>query len=57
MKKPTHALKIIDNNTGDRDIVFLFAYKDGGVFYSYDTNKRVLDYDGDEILQTWELST
>jgi hypothetical protein len=56
-KYPTYAVKMIDNSTGDNDILFLFAYKAGDVFYSYDTNKRVLDYKGDRILSAWPLNT
>lgn len=56
-KYPTHAVKMIDNSTGDNDILFLFAYKADDVFYSYDTNKRLIDYEGDEILCYWELNT
>lgn len=55
-KYPTYAVKMIDNSTGDNDILFLFAYKADGVFYSYDTNKRILDYEGDRILNAWELA-
>lgn len=53
---PTHAIKMIDNSCGDEDILFLFAYKADDIFYSYDTNNRLLNYEGDEILRVWKLN-
>lgn len=55
--QPTHAVYMIDNSTGDNDYLFVFAYKVDDVFYSYDTNKRLLDYEGDEILGSWSFDT
>lgn len=56
-KYPTHAVRMIDNSTGGHDILFCFAYKNNDVFYCYDTNRRLLEYEGDKILNVWELKT
>lgn len=56
MKSPTHAVRFRDNAMGDGDIVYCFAYKRGEQWIDYDTNRNILQYDGDEILQTWSLS-
>ena len=56
-KYPTHAVKMIDNSAGDEDVLFLFAYKVDGVFYSYDTNKILIEFSGDRILSAWDLDT
>ena len=54
---PTHSLKIIDNWDGEGDIVFIFAFKHNDKFYCYANSKPVLVYDGDKILEAWELAT
>lgn len=54
---PTYALKIRDNWDGDGNIVFIFAFKHDDKFYCYENSKPVFVYDGDEVLETWELAT
>lgn len=54
---PTHAIKHLDNSTGDGDIIFSFCYIENDVFYEFDTMESILEYVGDEILETWELTT
>ncbi|QUP67400.1 hypothetical protein PSYCIT7_007155 [Pseudomonas syringae Cit 7] len=53
---PTHALRMIDNWCGDSDISFLFAFVLDGAFYDFETGKPVLQYEGDEVLQAWQLT-
>lgn len=53
---PTHALRMIDNRCGDSDLTFLFAFEREGVFYSFETGKPVLQYEGDKVLQAWPLT-
>lgn len=53
---PTHALHVIDNWDGEGDRAFLFAFERDGVFYSYETGKPVLEYEGDAVLQAWPLT-
>jgi len=53
---PTHALRMIDNWCGERDLVFLFALERDGAFYSHESGKPVLQYEGDEVLQAWPLT-
>lgn len=55
-KYPTHAVKRKDNWDGEGDMYFSFAFKVGDVFYCHDTNKPILEYVGDEILNSWELN-
>lgn len=52
---PTHALRVIDNWCGDSDLNFLFAFEVDGAFYSFETGKPVLQYEGDKVLQAWPL--
>ncbi|MEE4733631.1 hypothetical protein V2K60_20655 [Pseudomonas alliivorans] len=53
---PTHALRMINNWCGDSDISFLFAFVVDGAFYDFETDKPVLQYEGDEVLQAWQLT-
>jgi len=55
MKAITHALKIIDNSMGDRDLLWIFAYKKDGIFIGADTDRPVLEYVGDEIVKVNHL--
>lgn len=54
-ENPTHALHMIDNCHGEGYSVFLFAFERDGEFYSYETGKPVLEYEGDKVLQSWPL--
>lgn len=53
---PTHALRMIDNWCGDSDLSFVFAFEVDGAFYSFETGKPVLQYEGDKVLQAWPLT-
>ncbi len=55
-KYPTHAIKKKDNWDGQGDVYYVFAYLKQGEYFDHDTNKPVLEYVGDEILQCWELN-
>lgn len=55
-KYPTHAVFLKDNWDGEGDQYFIFAFKVGDVFYSHDTGENLLDFEGSEILKSWELS-
>ena len=55
MKHPTHAVRYINNWDGQEDIDTILAIKESGMFYSYDTNKILLEYEGDKILYSWAL--
>lgn len=52
---PTLAVRHIDNWDGEGDISTTFAYKKGGKLYCHDNDSPILEYEGDEILQVWEL--
>ncbi len=54
--QPTHAVKHLDNSSGDGDIIFSFGYIENDVFYEFETMKPILEYEGDEILETWDLT-
>lgn len=54
--KPTHAIHYVNNWDGEGDTCFIFAFEADGVFYNFDTNKAVLEYDGDKIINSWLLS-
>lgn len=53
---PTHALHKLDNWDGEGDTVFMFAFERDGEFYSFETGKPVLEYQGDQVLQAWPLT-
>lgn len=55
-KFPTHAVHLKDNWAGEGDQYFLFAFKVGDTFYSHDTGENLLNFVGDEIIKSWELS-
>lgn len=55
MSEPTHALFVIDNWDGEGDQYWTFAYKIDGVFFNYETDKKTLEYVGDEILKEIQL--
>lgn len=54
--KITHALFIVDNSDGEGDRYWVFAYKKDGEFYVYDTNMKVIEYVGDEIVKEVDLT-
>lgn len=54
--KPTHALYVVDNSTGDGDLYWTFAYQKDGEFYHFDNDHVVLEYQGDKILKAISLS-
>ena len=54
---PTHAVKHLDNSSGDGDIIFSFGYIENDVFYEFETMEPILEYEGDDILETWDLTT
>ena len=56
MKQPTHALFIVNNWDGEGDRLWLFAYQKGDVWFAYDSDEPVIQYDGDEILKTVPLT-
>ena len=53
---PTHALHIIDNWDGEGDQEFIFAFHRDFIFYRYENGRPVLEYRGDQILQSWPLT-
>jgi hypothetical protein len=53
---PSHALRIIDNWDGESDQEFILAFQRNGDFYRYENGKPVLEYRGDQILQSWPLT-
>lgn len=52
MKQPTHAIYVNDNWDGQHDKYWSFAYQLNEVWYHFENDKNVLEYEGDEILQT-----
>lgn len=52
---PTHAVKMIDNFCGDSDVVFHFAFYCDEQWYCHDSMRPLIQYEGDEIIQVWEL--
>ena len=52
MNQPTHALFVISNWDGEGDRLWTFAYQKECVWYHYENDRVVLEYVGDEILQT-----
>lgn len=55
-ESPTHALHFKDNWDGEGDIRYLFAFESDGVFYDFETGKKVVQYVGDEVLKAWPLN-
>jgi hypothetical protein len=55
-RAPTHALHMIDNWDGEGDRVYLLAFERDGQFYSFETGKLVMEYQGDAVLQAWPLT-
>lgn len=55
MKHPTHAVRAIDNWDGEGDIYTVLAYQKEGQFYSFETDRSLLEHEGDKIIKTWEL--
>jgi len=53
--EPTHALYVVDNWDGEGDKYWLFAYLKDGVFFSTDTDRKVLAHEGDKILKEVSL--
>lgn len=54
-KFPTHAVKHINNWDGEGDIEYAFAFLVEGEFYNWESGLRIIEYVGDEILDSWEL--
>jgi len=55
MNQPTHAVRMINNWDGEENIDTVLSYKKDDAFISYETDKPLLEYVGDEILKVWEL--
>jgi hypothetical protein len=55
MKQPTHAVRYINNWDGEGDIETVLAFKIDDEFYCFDTNRKLIEYVGDEILNVWYL--
>lgn len=53
---PTHAVHFRDNWDGEGDAYLIFAFKCEDIFFSYDTGKPLIEYEGDKILASWELT-
>lgn len=54
---PTHAVKHIDNSTGDGHIVFSMAFVHNHDFYYHENGNQIRQYVGDEILDVWNLQS
>lgn len=54
-KFPTHAVKYINNWDGEGDIEYTFAFLVEGEFYDWGSGLRIIEYVGDEVLDSWEL--
>ncbi len=53
---PTHTVMHIDNWDGQGDVIYSLAFKVDDVFYHYiSPASKILEYEGDEILQVWNL--
>ncbi len=57
---PTHTIKLYSNWDGCGDVVWMLAFKVDDEFYCWECGRNlgqpVIEYDGDEILGSWELS-
>lgn len=53
--QPTHAVQHIDNWDGEGDILFSFAFVCHDDYYHFETGRPVLEYQGDVIVNAWEL--
>lgn len=55
LKKPTHALFIIDNWDGEGDKYWIFSYKENSQWIDDETQKPVIAFVGDKILKVVKL--
>ena len=56
MKNPTHAIYFKDNSQGDGDLIWLFACLIGSDFYHFESGDLLIQYEGDEILNSVPLN-
>lgn len=55
-KKTMYAMLYRDNWDGEGDVYYILAYKnESGEWFHYDTNKKLMEYKGDEIIKKWRL--
>ena len=52
MNQPTHALFIVSNWDGEGCRLWTFAYQKNDIWYHHENDSPVLEYRGDEILET-----
>ena len=50
-----YGIAFIDNSIGERDVAYSVAVKRNGEYYHLESNRPVLEYVGDEIINAVEI--